>query len=48
MMIEEMDVWYLSTMFLWSQNVLAKNLPKGEIVGYLCIGFIIAKTSIHV
>jgi len=44
-MIKEMDVWYLSTLFVWSQFVLAKNLPKGEIVEYLCIGFIIAKTN---
>ena len=47
-MIEEMGVWYLSTLFLWPQFVLAKNLSKGKIVGYLCIGFIIAKTNIHV
>jgi len=42
-----MDVWYLSTLFVWPQFVLAKNFPKGEIVGYLCIGFIISKTNIH-
>jgi len=48
MMIEEMDVWYLSTFFfVWPQFVLAKNLPKGEVVGYLCIGFIIAKANTH-
>jgi len=23
----------------WAQVVLAKNLPKGEIVGYLYVGF---------
>ena len=41
-MFDEMDVWYLY-LVLWSQIVLAKNLSRGEIVGYLCIGFIIAK-----
>jgi len=35
-MIEEMDVLYLSALYMWPQFVLAKNLPKGEIVGYLC------------
>jgi len=33
--------------FVWPQFVLAKNLPKGEVVGYLCIGFIIAKANTH-
>jgi len=32
LMIEEMGMWYLSTLFLWHQFVLAKNLLKGEIV----------------
>jgi len=35
-------------LFYWPQIVLAKNLPKGEIVGYLCVGFTFAKTNIHV
>jgi len=35
MMIEKMDVWYLSTLSVWPQVVLAENLPKEEIVGYL-------------
>jgi hypothetical protein len=26
----------------WAEFVLAKNVPKGEIVGYLYVGFIIA------
>jgi len=47
LLIEEMVVWYLSTLFIWSQFVLAKNLPKGKIVGYLYIGLIFAKTNIH-
>jgi len=34
-------------LFYWPQFVLAKNLPKGEIVGYLCVGFSFAKTNIH-
>jgi len=33
--------------FYWPQFILAKNLPKGEIVGYLCIGFTFAKTNIQ-
>ena len=47
LLIEEMDVWYLSTLFVWSLVVLAKNLPKGKIVGYLYVGLIIAKTNIY-
>jgi len=47
-MIEEMDFWYLSTLFVWPQFVLAKNLAKGEIVGYLKIDLIVAKTNTHV
>jgi len=43
-----MYVWYLSTLSVWPQFVLAKNLPKGEIVGYLSIDFIVAKTNTHV
>jgi len=35
MMIEEVDNLYLSALYMWPQFVLAKNLPKGEIVGYL-------------
>jgi len=42
-----MYVWCLSTLPVWSQVVLAKNLPKGEIVVYLNIGLIISKTNIH-
>jgi len=34
-------------LFYWPKFVLAKNLPKGEIVGYLCFGFTFAKTNIH-
>jgi len=35
MMIEEMDALYPSALYKWPQFVLAKNLAKGEIVGYL-------------
>jgi hypothetical protein len=35
MMTEEMDFMYPSALYKWLQFVLAKNLPKGEIVGYL-------------
>jgi len=31
-------------LFFWPLFVLGKNLPKGEIVGYLCVGFTLAKT----
>jgi hypothetical protein len=34
---------YLFSLSVWSQFVLAKNLPKGEFVGYLVIGCILAK-----
>jgi len=47
LLIEEMNVWYLSTLFVWAQVVLAKKIPKGEIVGYLYVGLIIVKTNIH-
>jgi len=47
LLIEEMDVWYHSTLSVWPQIVLAKNLPKGEIVGYLYVGLIIAKTNLQ-
>ena len=35
----------LSTLYVWSQIVLAKKNPKGKIVGYLCVGLIIGKTK---
>jgi len=47
LMIEEMDVWFLSSLFVWHQFVLAKNLSKEKIVGYLCIDFTFAKTNIQ-
>jgi hypothetical protein len=42
MMTEEMEVLYLSALYMWPQFVLAKNLQKGEIVGYLYVGFTFA------
>jgi len=42
-------VWlYPSSLSVWSQIVLAKNLPKGEFVGYLYVGITFAKINIHV
>jgi len=41
---EEMYVWSPSRLSVWPQIVLAKNLTKGKIVGYLYISLIIAKT----
>jgi len=41
--------WFISlALYKWPQFVLAKNLPKGKIVGYLSIGLIVAKTNTHV
>jgi len=47
-MKEGMTMWYPSTLSVWSHIVLAKNLSKGEIVGYLSVGITFAKTNIHV
>ena len=47
-MKEGMTVWYISTLSEWPRLVLAKNLPKGETVGYLSVGFVVAKTNSHV
>jgi len=37
----------LGILKIYTKIVLAKNLLKGEIVGYLYVGLIIAKTNIH-
>ena len=37
-------VWCLSSLYVKSKVVLAKNLPKGGIVGYLNVGSTFAKT----
>jgi hypothetical protein len=34
---------YLFSWSVWSQFVLVKNLPKGDSVGYLVIGYILIK-----
>ena len=47
MLFEEMEVLYPSVLFKWPRFVLAKNLPKGKLLG-ICIGFTIDKTNIHV
>lgn len=44
---EEMYVGYPSSLSVWSQIVLAKSLSKEEIVGYLYVGLIFAKTNIQ-
>jgi len=38
---------YPSALYKWPQFVLAKNLPKGRLLG-ICIGCTIAKTNTHV